>query len=508
MPRDLAAETRPPQAPRTSGPPNIVLIVADDLGYGDVGAYGSPDARTPHIDSIAHGGVRFTDFYATAPVCTPSRYALLTGRHPNREPDNALMTPLEYDVTQRGISSGVTTIAQALLERGYRTAMVGKWHLGHGGMLTHCDTSSAFHPNERGFEYFYGALSGSIDYNSHTHDEVYRDWYENTYPIAGGEAGSYATHLFTQRAVDLVGLYAAEPFFLYVPYTAPHIGNVDSDDPTVGNQLPPGEETDRRYLGRFDDLYADDASPRKRLLAMTAALDDGVGEILEALERHEVLDQTIVLLLSDNGAMPANGGSNGALRGGKRSVYEGGIRVVALMQYPARVGAGRISDQVASVMDLFPSLLRIVDGSTAPEGVDGVDLSPQWFGDAANTARDIFIANPEYGYVYRRGPWKYVVDRRGGYHKELYNVVLDPGESLELSSEDPAKLTELADLHAQHMAAVTIAASHCGATRAPSAAPALMALILALWALVTLARGRDRALRQPQRSRHCPFSEH
>src|SRR5690606_9833491 len=218
------------------------------------GAYGSPDAWTPHLDALAARGLRFTDFYAGGPVCTPSRFALLTGLHAFRSGDDALLGPLLASNLNSGLPDGVTTAAEALRDAGYKTALIGKWHLGHGRMLQHGAPDTQFHPLHHGFDAFFGALSGNLDYNTHWHKDLFFDWWEDRRPVPE-DTLRYATHVFAERAVAFLDArpgagFTEPPFFLYLPFTAPHAGRPLSNDPLDRTQLPIGEE--RACPSRFD----------------------------------------------------------------------------------------------------------------------------------------------------------------------------------------------------------------------------------------------------------------
>ncbi|MDX1421375.1 MAG: sulfatase-like hydrolase/transferase, partial [Rubricoccaceae bacterium] len=210
-----------PAAPLPSdpgGPPNVVVLFADDLGYGDLGSYGSPDALTPHLDALAARGLRFTDFYSGAPICTPSRYALLTSLHPFRSGDTDLLGPLHPSNTDSGIDAGAVTLAEAFGAAGYETAIIGKWHLGHGEFVGGGDDDTEFHPLHHGFDSFFGSVRGGIDYNTHYYRDEFLDWWEDRRPVPE-DSLRYATHVFGDRAVAFLDArpdagVRRPPFFL------------------------------------------------------------------------------------------------------------------------------------------------------------------------------------------------------------------------------------------------------------------------------------------------------
>jgi arylsulfatase A len=435
-----------PASPSTARP-NVILILADDLGYNDLGVYGSPDALTPNIDALAQEGVYFRQFYAGAPACTPTRYMLLTGRDVWRAGDPGLHQALLLDDTDVGMDDA-PTLAEIFQATGYATALIGKWHLGHGEMLADPPgsgaTDSPYLPNHHGFDYFYGTLTG-VDYNTHWVMERYLNWWENKSTIPGGEAGQYATTLLTKRAVAFIEQQAADeqPFFLYLAHIAPHRASIVNPDPFARNQLPIGEEEQRLYLARFDHIYPSDRNLRKRYLSMIAVMDDGIGEVLQALEEQGIRDDTLIIFLSDNGGDTRYGGSNTPLRGRKGQIYEGGIRVPLIVNWPGNIDGGWTSDQIAVSRDLLPTILALTNLSW--QGViDGVDLSSH-LRDRALIERDLALANRIYGQIYRRGDWKYL--KRPGMPPELYDLKLDPAETTNLAESQAGILRELQSRH-------------------------------------------------------------
>lgn len=288
--------------------PNILLIFSDDQGWGDVSCYDS-EIPTPNIDSLARDGVKFTNWYVASSICTPSRFGLLTGRYPSRSQDRllgALMSLGEKDAN-RGIRSDEITIAQVLQCQNYRTALIGKWHLGHGNV--------GFLPTSHGFDSFYGHTAGCIDFFTMRYG-IKPDWYRDEELI--DETG-YATDLITDEAVRFLKEQRPDrPFFLYLPYNAPHYGKgYDPGKREVVNIMQAKPE-DLARVSQIED-------PTRRVFAaMTLSLDDGIGKVLATLEQRGLQDDTLVIFMTDNGGDPDYGGSSGALRGEKGTLFEGG----------------------------------------------------------------------------------------------------------------------------------------------------------------------------------------
>jgi arylsulfatase A len=431
--------------------PNVVVIVADDLGYGDLGSYGSPDALTPHLNALAARGLRFTDFYG-GPVCTPSRYSLLTGLHAFRAGDTDLLEALEPADTDSGIDDEAVTIAEAMRAEGYETAMIGKWHLGAGDFLFGAPDTE-YHPLHHGFGRSFGSLSGAIDYSTHYNragsGPPFLDWWEDRTPRPQDDS-LYATYAFGERAVDFLRARAkvalstgavARPFLLYLPFTAPHAGRVQGSNPADALQLPIGRE--REYLSRFDHLYPSDQDVRKRYLAMLAVLDDEVGRIVDALEANGLADETVVWFVSDNGGKPLHGGSSGGLRGEKGTPYEGGIRVPSFVVWPGHIAPG-VTGQLGTNVDVLPTVLALA-GLTPPPSLDGLDLSTHLLGGPV-LERGVAVPNSISGDAVRLGRWKYVRRyRTDGTPRvpELYDLTNDPTEASDLSAVYPDTVAAL-----------------------------------------------------------------
>ena len=379
--------------------PNILLICADDLGWNDVGLYGG-DIATPFIDSIGQNGIRFTRFYVTAPVCTPSRFGLLTGRYHYRAPQpfwGALM-PGQHDEVK--LPEDEKTIADELKKNGYSTALVGKWHLGHG--------DSGYGPNSHGFDFFYGFKPGCIDFNTHTY-KTEPALYRNDEQI---EEEGWATDLFTDEALQFIEKQQLNPFFLFLSYNAPHYGKC-----AEGNllQSPPG----------YPDLPEKSKDDRDVYSAMVKNMDDNIGRVLHKLAELQLTKDTIILFLSDNGGSYAYGGNNMPLLGEKGTLWEGGIRVPCCLQWPGQIESGQVRDEPLSALDLFPTLLQFVAVSQPAHAVDGADVSEVLLKDAPLKSRYLYFLYKKQKVVIN-GDWKYVRDVTG--KEYLFNLAEDPSE--------------------------------------------------------------------------------
>ena len=400
----------PPAEAPESRPPNIVLILADDLGYGDVGFHGVSDFQTPHLDALAASGVRFSNAYVTHPYCSPSRAGLLSGRYQHRfgHVHNPAFGAGE------GLPLSETLLPEPLRDAGYTTGIVGKWHLGD---------APEYHPLERGFDEFLGFVGGGHDYfASDDTDEVqYRiPLHRNRerIPVEG-----YLTDQFSAAAVDFVERHRDEPFFLYLAYNAPH----------TPMQAPP------EYLERVAGIAEE---KRRTYAAMATAVDDGVGRVREALENLGLSERTLVFFLSDNGGPPrANASSNAPLRSAKGTVYEGGVRVPFVVSWPGRLEAGGVYDEVVSSLDVFATTIAAA-GAEAP-WAEGVDLLPYLSGDRVGAPHErLFWHSDEGGqYAARQGGLKWVrALRREG---ELYDLAADIGEASNVATERSAEADAL-----------------------------------------------------------------
>lgn len=404
------SRTAAQDAPR----PHIVHIVSDDQGWRDVGFHGSPDIRTPHLDKLAATGARFERFYVT-PLCTPTRAALLTGRYPFRYGLQSFVIPASGTY---GLPTDERLLPRALKDAGYDTAAVGKWHVGHA--------DRKFWPLQRGFDHHYGYLASEIDYFTHEVVGV-PDWWRDNEPIR--EEG-YSTTLLGDEATRIIkGHDPARPLYLYLAFNAPH----------SPYQAP------REYLDRCADI----ADPTRRTYAaMITAMDDQIGRVVEALDQSGMRDRTLILFHSDNGGLrdPKIAGQvpaapvadNSPLRGGKGTLYEGGSRVVALANWPGRIGAGATVDGLIHVVDLYPTLVTLAGGRLdGGKPLDGMDV---WGaisrGGPSPRTEVVYNIEPSAAAI-RRGDWKLVWRVSLPSSAELYNLADDPGETTDLAANHP-----------------------------------------------------------------------
>lgn len=404
-------------------PPNILYIVADDLGWKDVGFHGS-DIKTPYLDDIAAKGAKLEQFYAQ-PMCTPTRAAIMTGRYPMRY-------GLQTAVIPQGHTYGLPTdewlLPQALKDAGYETAIIGKWHLGHA--------DRKFWPLQRGFDYQYGPLIGEIDYFTHKVDGKV-DWYRNNEVV---DEEGYSTTLLGNDAVRLIqGHDPNVPLFLYLAFNAVH----------TPYQAP------QNYL----DQYKNIEDPSRRAYAASAtAMDDQIGRVIAALEQKKMLENTLIVFQSDNGGtrdpmfagaitdmskvvLPAD---NGPYRDGKGSLYEGGTRVVALASWPGHIKEGITVNEMIHTVDLYPTLVGLAGeklGKNKP--LDGVDV---WstISEGKPTPRTEIVYNIEpFRAAIREGDWKLIWHTLLPEQVELYNIAQDPAETKNLAAEQPDKVSAL-----------------------------------------------------------------
>jgi arylsulfatase A-like enzyme len=392
------------QAPAArSDRPNVVLIITDDVGYGDFGAYGATDIRTPNVDRLAREGVKLTDFYA-APTCTPTRASLMTGRYQQR-------VSLEQALPSAGPRDGGLlptgrSLPQLLKNNGYATGLIGKWHLGW---------KPEFGPNEHGFDYFFGFKSGAIDFYTHQSANGTDDLFENTAPV---KVDGYMTDLITARAVQFIEQHAGEAFFLDISYNAAHwpfqVPDHHSVAKAVANQSP-----------------LDDPAPtRQDYAAMLERADRGVGEILQTLARRGLERDTLVIFTNDNGGEWLS--RNDPLFNRKGTLWEGGVRVPAILRWPGRLPAGATRGQPAIFMDLTATILAATRTAVPSEAkLEGINLLPILEGRAPGVERTLFWRTQSQKAV-RRGDWKLLVD---GGALFLFNLRADMGERQDMSRD-------------------------------------------------------------------------
>lgn len=411
--RMQAAETKP----------NVLYIVADDLGWKDVGFHGS-DIKTPNLDELAATGARLEQFYAQ-PMCTPTRASLMTGRYPFRYGLQTLVIPASATY---GLPTDEWLLPQALKEAGYTTAIIGKWHLGHG--------DKKYWPRQRGFDYQYGPLIGEIDYFTHEEHHVV-DWYRNNEKLH--EEG-YSTTLIGNDAVKFIAEHdAATPFFLYLTFNAPHT---------------PYQAT-QEYLDRYKDITE---PTRRAYAAMITAMDDQIGRVLAALDQRNMRSNTLIVFQSDNGGtrdarfagsitdmskvvVPCD---NGPYREGKGTLYEGGTRVVGLANWPGHIKPGTTVDEMIHVVDMYPTIVDLAGaqlGKNKP--LDGLDVWPTII-DGQPSPRSEIVYNVEpFRAGIRQGDWKLVWRAVLPSSVELYDIAQDPSEKNNVAAQYPEKVAAL-----------------------------------------------------------------
>jgi len=409
-------------APATAAKPNIVYIVADDLGWKDVGFHGS-DIRTPNLDKLAASGAKLDAFYAQ-PMCTPTRAALMTGRYPFRY---GLQTAVIASSHTYGLPTDEWLLPQALKDAGYYTAIVGKWHLGHA--------DQKYWPRQRGFDYQYGPLIGEIDYFTHQQHGVV-DWYRDNKQVK--EEG-YSTTLLGNDAVKLIDAHnPSTPLYLYLTFNAPHTPY----------------QASKEYL----DQYKNISDPSRRAYAASiTALDDQVGRVIAALEKKGMRDNTLIVFQSDNGGtrnkMFAGEGDmskviipcdNGPYRDGKGSIYEGGTRVVAFANWPGHIKPGTTVNEMIHVVDMYPTLATLAGASwSKSKPLDGLDV---WatISEGKPSPRTEIIYNLEpFRAGVREGDWKLIWRTPLPSAVELYNIAQDPSEKNNVAAQNPEKVAEL-----------------------------------------------------------------
>ncbi|GIW99436.1 MAG: arylsulfatase [Pirellulaceae bacterium] len=417
------------QEPEDSTPPDIVLIVADDLGWGDLGCFGATDIQSPHLDGLAAEGQRWSRFYANCCVCSPTRASILSGCYPDRVGvPGVIRTHAENNWGK--LAEGIPLLPHLLRQRGYRTAAIGKWHLG---------LEEGDHPLDRGFDFFHGFLGDMMDdYYTHLrHGRNYMRWNRTAINPAG-----HATSLFAEWAGDAIDRFASDPapYFLYLAFNAPH-----------GPIQPPPEalETVRRRLPEL-------SAKRARLVALIEDLDAAIGRVRRHIESTG--RETIIVFVSDNGGELGAGANNGQLRDGKGSMYEGGLRVPAIFHYPRRIPRHSTCTAVGATMDLLPTLCELA-GVSPPTGIDGQSLVA-WLQapDKTQPPRELYFVRREGGPAFcgltsealRLGDWK-LVHNRPTESFQLFELQSDPLEKNDLASSNPRKLREMQQRLSRHI---------------------------------------------------------
>jgi arylsulfatase A-like enzyme len=446
----LASCASPEVEDKVVARPNVIVILADDLGYGDTSVYGSKIVKTPNIDALAASGVRFTRGYVSHPVCAPSRAALMTGRYQVRF--GYEFNPVGRD-RQGGVEPSEVMTPALMRVAGYQTGMIGKWHLGQ---------SEGFHPLDRGFDEYFGITAGASSFmlDMKDGDDAYtppgsedtvrlpgsRDpsvqltpveemrQMRRATPVTRGrqvvEEPAYLTEAFTREAVDYIGRHKSQPFYLYVAYNAPHT---------------PLQAT-KKYLDRY--RHIPDRGTRI-YAAMVSALDDGVGEIRRKLAAEGIDQNTLIVFLSDNGCAGYILGActNAPLSGFKGEHLEGGVRVPFIASWPAALPAGRVDDRPVSALDILPTAL-VAAGAVPPQNLDGRDMMPMFAGPTLSSRRQLYWrAGPTHAVI--DGEWKLwtsetlEADGSAGTHTMLFDLARDPEEQRNIASQNPAEVERL-----------------------------------------------------------------
>lgn len=413
-------------------PPNVVFILADDMGYGDLSSYGAPDIQTPHIDRLAKEGVRFTQFYSNGTECSPTRTALFSGQYQQRigglecaigvgnvgRYDDAIRLASEK---QLGFPVSDNSLLRGFSEQNYTSVLLGKWHLGY---------EDHFSPMHHGFDSWYGIIGGNSDYFHYVEEDGFYALREDDQPV---DAEGHVTDLLTARAISFLENHdAAKPFFLYLPVTAPHTPIQGPDD----YQPDPI----RREVWN--------QGPREGYVSMVEQLDDGIGKIMAALAEHHDLDNTLVIFKSDNGGNHI--GRNAPFSGGKGTTWEGGIRVPCIVRWPGRIVPDSTSDQVAISMDLTRSLLRIIGASNSPLAADGIDILQHVETGNPNLSRTLYWRGKRGDRVWRAvrdGDLKYLsLTRDDSFIEHVFDLSKDPGEKMDLLITSPEETNRLRSL--------------------------------------------------------------
>lgn len=431
--------------------PNIVFILADDLGYGDIGAYGQQKIETPHLDQLAKSGLKFTQFYAGSTVCAPSRSALMSGQHTghtfirgNKEIEPEGQYPL---------ADSVETIAMLLKQAGYATGAFGKWGLGMVG--------TSGDPNKKGFDTFFGY---NCQRQSHRYYPTHLWHNGQRVPLTGNDLNSkkvYAADVIQEETLKFIETHKDTSFFLFVPTILPHAELAGPMDSLYHKYANRWEETPHRGedYGPQASIagYASVEKPRAMFASMVNRLDEYVGQIVHSLKSNGLYENTVIIISSDNGAHREGGAdpdffdSTAGLRGSKRDLYEGGIRVPLIVHWPNKIPAGKETDHLAAAWDLMPTLAELV-GAPAPQYTDGVSLLPTWLGQKKQKTHDyLYWEFHEQGgrQAVRQDHWKLIVLQAKDPNKrkvELYNLKQDPFERNDLAKQYPINVKALLKL--------------------------------------------------------------
>jgi arylsulfatase A-like enzyme len=410
--------------------PNVVFIFADDLGYGDLGCYGHPVAKTPRIDRLAGEGVRFTQHYANGPECSPTRTALLTGRYQQRAGglecaigtgnvgryDEAIRLAEKH---QLGLPANQAVLPSSLKEAGYTCGVFGKWHLGY---------EPQFNPINHGWDEFFGYMGGNVHYFNHRELSDLHVLFKDRLPVY---RKGYMTHLITDSSIDFIERNKEKPFLLYVSHECPHF-------PFQG----PGDE------GKVVDETNWTQPDARAYVAMLEDLDSEVGRLLKALEENNLAKDTLVIFVSDNGGF-AKAANMGPLRGAKSSTLEGGIRVPLIIRWPGRIDSGKTNDQVCATFDLTRSILNLAGAKVPAKRLDGIDIIDHLVKQKPSFKRTLYWRGKRgirTWWAVRDGDYKYVRKTEGETEEWLYNLSKDIGETKDLSQSQPKQLARLRKL--------------------------------------------------------------
>jgi arylsulfatase A-like enzyme len=409
------------QAQKKDSRPNIIYIMADDMGYADLSCYGQKNYQTPNIDRLAERGIKFMNAYAAAPVCTPTRTAFITGRYPARS-EVGLHEPLEWSAKDStiGLTPKLPSLGSMLKKAGYETFLVGKWHLGF---------APENGPTNNGFDYFFGFKGGGLDYVSHRSPRNGPpDLYENDRPV---EQEGYLTELLEEKAIALIKRKHETPFFLSMMFNAPH-----------WPWQAPGDakypDTVRWTQGGSPAIYAQ----------MVKSMDDAVGRIMKVLEEENLSQNTVVIFTSDNGGEKFS--DMGIYKGHKMQLWEGGIREPALLVWPGKVSPGSVTNQVATTMDWTATILALAKASPPKNiSLDGIDLMPVLAGKQKEINRTLYwrISQRTNNSALRDGKWKYLKDEKG--NEYLFDLNADPSETNNLKEKEPKIFENLREKYIQ-----------------------------------------------------------
>lgn len=419
-------------------PANVILIVSDDQGYPDLGCMGSKPFITPNLDRLAKEGVRATNFYVTWPACTPSRGSILTGRYPQRNGlydmvrNDLVNYGYRYDAAEYAISPEMTlgldvrekTIGDLLKPAGYASGVVGKWDMGQ---------ARRYLPLQRGFDFFYGHGNNGIDYYTHERYGVPSLFRGNL--RTEEDKGTYITEVFKRESLRFIDEHAGwKPFFLYLPFNAPHGASTFGAGTTEGEKkIAEGVQAPESYVAMFREKVKDEKLAR--YYGAVACMDEAIGALLRRLDEHHIADNTLVIFLSDNGG--SGNGGNAPLRGGKSTMWEGGLRVPFLARWPGKLPAGKVTDEFLTTLELLPTILA-ASGAKAAKGVplDGFDMLPVLRGEAKSERLAMFWQRRG-DKAMRFNHWKWLESEKG---HGLFDLSRDIGESLDLSKAKPEVL--------------------------------------------------------------------